>query len=58
MLLMSCHSDSIVVWSGKDLIGLGLLALILLVVGVAFLVAWIQDGINKRKRKKTTKIKG
>ena len=38
----------------KDVIGLSILGVIIIVVGVMFLYAWLVDSINawKRKRKK------
>ena len=54
LVLFSSCSGQIVVWNMKDIIGLSLLGLIIVVVSILFLIAWVQDKINvwKRKRKK------
>lgn len=54
LVLFSSCSGQIVVWNMKDIIGLIIFGLIILVAGVMFLYTWIVDGINawKRKRKK------
>ena len=54
VLLFSSCSGQIVVWNMKDIIGLSILGLIIVVFAILFLIAWVQDKINawKRKRKK------
>jgi Ca2+/Na+ antiporter len=54
LVLFSSCSGHIVVWNMKDIIGLSLLGLIIVVVSVLFIIAWAQDKINawKQKRKK------
>jgi len=54
LVLFSSCSGQIVVWNMKDVIGLIIFGVIILVIGVMFLYAWIVDSINawKRKRKK------
>jgi uncharacterized membrane protein len=54
LVLFSSCSGQIVVWNMKDIIGLIIIGIIILVVGAMFLYAWIVDSINawKRKRKK------
>jgi small-conductance mechanosensitive channel len=54
LVLFSSCSGHIVVWNMKDIIGISILGLIIVVVAILFLIAWVQDKINawKRKRKK------
>jgi len=54
LVLFSSCSGQIVVWNMKDIIGLSILGLIIVVFAILFLIAWVQDTINawKRKRKK------
>lgn len=54
LVLFSSCSGQIVVWNMKDIIGLSILGLIIVVVAILFIIALVQDRINawKRKRKK------
>lgn len=59
LTLCGCGSKSIIVWNMKDVVGFGILLLVLLVVGILFLAAWIQDFFARRKKRnanRTTKI--
>ena len=54
LVLFSSCSGQIVVWNMKDIIGLSILGLLIIVIAILFLVAWVQNKINawKRKRKR------
>ena len=54
LVLLSSCSGQIVFWNMKDIIGLSILGLIIVVFVILLLIAWIQNKIKawKRKRKK------
>lgn len=52
LVLFSSCSGQIVVWNMKDIIGLSILGLILIVGAILFLIAWVQDKINAWKQSK------
>lgn len=52
LLLSSCHTKSVFVWTASDVAGLALLGIAVLVIIILFLRAAILDFINSRKRKK------
>lgn len=54
LFLCSCASryENVFVWTLRDVVGLAILALALLVIGIIFLRAWILDSINARKRRR------
>ena len=54
LVIFSSCSGHMIVWNMKDIIGLSILGLAIVVIAILFLIAWVQDKINawKRKRKK------
>jgi len=52
LVLFSSCSGQIVVWNMKDIIGLIILGLTMVVVAIILLIVWIQDKINAWKRKR------
>ena len=55
LVLLSSCSGHIIVWNAKDIIGLILLGLGIIIIGTLFLVAWVRDMINDWKRKRINK---
>lgn len=56
VLLSSCGGkDTIYVWNMKDIIGLWIFGIIVVILALVFAYAWIADKINdwKRKRKRS-----
>lgn len=52
LLLSSCHTKSVFVWTVSDVAGLALLGIAVLVIIILFLRAAVLDFINNRKRKR------
>ena len=53
LLLSSCElQNSVIVWNAKDIIGFAIGSIALLIIGILFLVAWILDKWQERKKKK------
>lgn len=53
VLLSSCGGkDTIYVWNMKDIIGLWVFGIIVVVLALVFAYAWIADKINEWKRKR------
>ena len=52
LLLSSCHTKSVFVWTFSDIVGLALLGIAVLTIIILFLRAAVLDFINSRKRKK------
>jgi len=61
LVLFSSCSNQIVIWNMRDIIGLSILIIFIAVIGLLFLIVWIQDKINvwiqKIKIKASTKKK-
>lgn len=55
LLLSSCHTKSVFVWTASDVAGLALLRIAVLVIIILFLRAAVLDFINNRKRKRNAR---
>lgn len=56
VLLSSCGGkDTIYVWNMKDIIGLWIFGIIVVILALVFAYAWIADKINEWKRKRKRK---
>ena len=53
--LTSCSSKTVFFWNWKDVIGLSILGLVLVVIAFLFLLQWIDDKIKLWKRKRSKK---
>jgi preprotein translocase subunit SecF len=56
LVLLSSCSGHIVVWNIKDIIGLIIFGILILILGSMFIYAWIVDSINEWKRKRKKKL--
>ena len=54
--LTSCSSKTVFFWNWKDVIGLSILGLAIVVIAFLFLLQWIDDKIKLWKRKRSKKI--
>jgi hypothetical protein len=55
LVLFSSCSGHVIVWNGMDIIGLILVGLGIIIIGILFLAAWINDSIDDWKRKRKNK---
>lgn len=55
VLLTSCNSKTVLFWNWKDVIGLSILGLAIVVISFLFLLQWIDDKIKLWKRKRSKK---
>ena len=55
VLLTSCNSKTVFFWNWKDVIGLSILGLVIVVIAFLFLLQWIDDKIKLWKRKRSKK---
>lgn len=55
LLLSSCHTKSVFVWTASDVAGLALLGIAVLAIIILFLRAAVLDFINNRKRKRNAR---
>ena len=53
--LTSCNSKTVFFWNWKDVIGLSILGLAIVVIAFLFLIQWIDDKIKLWKRKRSKK---
>ena len=53
--LTSCSSKTVFFWNWKDVIGLSILGLAIVVIAFLFLLQWIDDKIKLWKRKRSKK---
>ena len=52
VFLSGCGKDTIYVWNMKDIIGLWIFGIIVVILALVFAYAWIADKINEWKRKR------
>jgi hypothetical protein len=53
--LTSCNDKTVFFWNWKDVIGLSILGLAIVVIAFLFLLQWIEDKIKFWKRKRSNK---
>ncbi len=55
LTITSCDTKTVFFWNWKDVIGLSILGLAIVVIAFLFLLQWIDDKIKFQKRKHSKK---